>query len=266
MVRARARRYDCVTASPEWRDDLAASGALTVYSYNAFEPVIYDEGKGFEADLLRAVATKLGLAARFEPTAEFDGMWRRVLERPISCDLASGGFSDTPQRRAEGVAFTVPHYKNVQTLLVRASDATSLRDYADFDDARQVIGVVPGTTGEIFARQRASEAGRDPARLVRGLPTELELVRALRDGSIDAIARGAPGNLYQASLSADVAVVAFRDFGERFAFAADPARPRLLTAIDEAIRSVTKDGRVSLEDWLGNPNVFGSRTAGAVPQ
>jgi len=154
----------------------------------------------------------------------------------------------------------------VQTLLVRTADAAVLRDYADFDDKRHVIGVVPGTTGEIFARQRAGEAGRDPARLVRGLPTELELVRALRDGTIDAIARGAPGNLYQASLSPDVAAVAFRDFGERFAFAADPARPRLLAAIDEAVRSVTRDGRLSLEDWLGDPNVFGSRTAGAVPQ
>lgn len=241
----------------DWRAELVAAGALTVCSYSAFDPVIYGEGEGFEADLLRAVAAWLGVGVRFLPTAEFGGIWKRPLERPRWCDLASGGLSSTPARMAEGVAFTRPHYANRQTLLVRTDDfAGGLRGYEDFDDRTRVIGVVPGTTGEIFALQRAREAGKNVARMVRGYPSEDELLEALRAKVIDAIARGAPGNLHQASRDGAFTVTAFRDFGERFAFAMDPESDALREALDRAIGAVTRDGATGLEQWIADRGVF----------
>jgi ABC-type amino acid transport substrate-binding protein len=256
-----------VSSTPvDWRRQLVAAEELTICSYSAFEPVTFGDGDGFEGDLLRAVAGRLGLAVRFLPTAEFDGIWRRPLERPRWCDLAAGGLSSTEARIREGVLFTRPHYANRQTLLVRTHDfERGLRDYPDFDDRTHVIGVVPGTTGETFAWQRAREANKDEARLVRGYPSEDELIVALRSKAIDAIARGAPGNLFQASKDSTFTVTAYRDFGEGFAFAMDPTSGALREVISQTVHGVTRGGAIGLEQWLADHSAFQVNGASALP-
>lgn len=250
----------------DWRRQLVAPERLTVCSYSAFEPVTFGDGDGFEADLLRAVARRLGIAVRFLPTVEFDGIWRRPLERPRWCDLASGGLSSTQPRIDEGVVFTRPHYANRQTLLVRTDDfERGLRDYTDFDDRVHVIGVVPGTTGETFAWQRAREANKDERRLVRGYPSEDELIAALRTKAIDAIARGAPGNLFQASRDSAFTVTAYRDFGEGFAFAMDPTSDALREVISQTVNGVTRGGAIGLEQWLADNGAFQVNGPSALP-
>lgn len=224
----------------DWRAELATPSVLTVCSYAHFEPMIHGDGRGIEADLLRAVAAALGVGIRFVPASEFDGIWRRVLESPAWCDVAAGGLSATAERRADGVGFTVPHYRNEQSLLVRREDRDRIRDYPDLVAGRDVVGVVPGTTGERYAIERAREAGHDPATLIAGLATEGELLVALRARRITAIARGVPGNEHQAAADPSLAVTARRDFGERFAFAVDPRRPRLRGRLDEALGQVLR--------------------------
>jgi len=215
---------------------MEATGAVCSYAH--FEPVIHGDGHGIEADLLRAVGARLGLGLRFIAVDEFDGIWRSVLESPAWCDVAAGGLSATPERLADGVAFTTPHYRNLQSLLVRDADRARIRDYADLLAGVDRVGVVPGTTGEQFAIVRAREAGKDAAALIIGMDTEEELLAALRDRRISAIARGVPGNDHQAAADPSLSVTARRDFGEGFAFAIDPRKMRLREQLDRALADV----------------------------
>lgn len=217
-----------------WIEELVTRGTLTVCSYAYFEPMIHGDGQGIEADLLREVARRLEVAIRFVPVETFDGIWLRVLDDPASCDLAAGGLSATEARIADGVAFTAPHYRNLQSLLIRKADQGRIQDYPDLDE-NDIVGVVPGTTGERYAVARATEAGKRPDRLIRGYPSEDELVPALQRGEIAAVARGVPGNEHQAALDPALAVTARRDFGERFAFAIHPRNRRLRERIDATL-------------------------------
>lgn len=227
-----------MTRMEGWKAELVDADILTVCSYEFFVPMIHGDGQGLEADLLRAIATHLGLAIRFRPVAIFDGIWRRVLDEPATCDLAAGGLSATAARVADGVAFTTPHYRNLQSLLIRGADRDRIHDYDDLDEERDIVGVVPGTTGEQYAILRATEAEKRPERLIRGYPSEDDLVPALRAGEITAIARGVPGNLHQAELDPALAVTARRDFGERFSFAIHPRNARLRARIDAALGAI----------------------------
>src|SRR5262249_30316880 len=154
--------------STAWRAELRVPGVLSVCSYTAFEPMTHGDGKGFEADLLRAAARVLEISVRFHPTDVYEQICMRAFEGTPPCDVVSGGRSARAARRAEGVAFSRPHSRNLQTLLVRADDP--IRDYADLR-AAEVIGVVPGSTGKLFALERAREVGLDPARCIKDYPT-----------------------------------------------------------------------------------------------
>ena len=134
-------------------------------------------------------------------------------------------------------------------------DSGKITDYSSFAGTSMVIGVVPGTTGESYARQRAQEAGL-PMSALRQYPSEAELLPALRSGEIDAIARGEIGNRYQQSLDPTLVTIALRDFGEGFAISVDPANQELQSALADGIDTVTKGGTIGYQQWAENPQVF----------
>ena len=118
-----------------------------------------------------------------------------------------------------------------------------------------IIGVVPGTTGESYAQQRAEEAGLPPS-VLKQYPSEAELLVALRSGEIDAIARGEIGNDFQQSQDPSLMTIARRDFGEGFAMSVDPANVELQTALADAIARTTENGTLGFPQWLADPTVF----------
>lgn len=237
--------------------ELVQKGVLTVCAYDAFEPVVYGNGLGYESDLLRAVAKKMGLQIRFLPISRFEGLWLRPVDKNPHCDLAAGGLSITKSRILDGAGFTAPHFKILQSLLVRKEDyEKGLKDYANFKEGKNVIGVVPGSTGKDFAIERAIEAHLNVAKTIKDYPSEVELLLALQKGEISAIARGTPGNFFQAAKNGQWVVTALRDFGEEFAFAVNPAKKELLRGLNSNIKRITQQGKIGLQEWLKNNKVF----------
>ena len=230
---------------------------LTVCSYTDFTPISYGDGKGFEADLARAIGELWDVKVSFVPVKTFDGIWLTPSNPTLNCDIAIGGITPTDERKAEGAAFSSTTASFEQSLLVRKSDADSGRitGYASFVGTTMVIGVVPGTTGESFARQRAAEAGLSMS-AIRQYPSEAELLPALQSGEIDAIARGEIGNRYQQAQDPSLLTIDSRDFGEGFAMSVDPANAQLLTALTDGLESVTKGGSIGYKEWVSNPGVF----------
>lgn len=244
------------TSSPPLRTE----GTLSVCSYAEFTPISYGDGEGYEADLVRSIARSWDVEVTFTPTEVFDGIWMLPSDPAQECDIAIGGITPTDERKAQGAVFSPTTATFSQSLLVRRADFDSgkITDYPSFAGTDMVIGVVPGTTGESYAQQRAEEAGLPPT-VLRQYPSEAELLVALRDGEIDAIARGQIGNEYQESQEPSVVTIARRSFGEGFAISVDPANAELQAALAQAIAQATKDGTVGYPEWLADPTVFDRR-------
>lgn len=236
---------------------LKTPNVLAVCSYSEFRPVSYGQGKGYEADMLRAIAKLWGVKIKFYAESTYEGIWRLPSRVYNLCDISIGGISPTEARRQQAAVFSIPTMHFKQSLLVRAKDFTNgfLRSYEDFKNSHRKIGVVPATTGEEFAYQRAKAAGLSSSVIVH-YASESQLLPALKRGDIDAIARGEVGNEYQASIDSDVVVIAKKDFGEGFSFVVNPAKPELLSALNSAINTVTQAGKIGFSAWLKNHDVF----------
>ncbi len=89
---------------------------------------------------------------------------------------------------------------------------------------------------------------------------EVELIAALRDGAIDALARGEVGNRDAAS-DADGALVvtALDEAVEYGGFTLAVADTALAACIDEKINWLTNNRRIGYAEWVENPLVFRER-------
>ena len=86
---------------------------------------------------------------------------------------------------------------------------------------------------------------------------ETELLAALGEGTIDAVARGAVGNGEAAHASGGAFVVAALDsLVEYGGFALDAREPALLACIDEKLNWLTRDRGIGYAEWRDDPAVF----------
>ena len=237
-----------------------AQGVLNVISYSKFTPISYDGGKGYEGDLLRAVASLWGLKIKFYPESIYEGLWLLPSKDYTIADIAMGGMTPSVYRMKQGALFSTETIPFNQSLLVRKMDYISRRivSYQSFKDSHLKIGVVPGTTGERYAHLRAKENHLSRNVFVT-YESESELLPALMSGKIDAIARGDIGNKYQESKNKTLITIAQKSFGEHFAFAINNANPGLKNNLDHAIKQITNNGQITYVQWLKNHNIFMER-------
>ena len=86
---------------------------------------------------------------------------------------------------------------------------------------------------------------------------EVELLEALADGRIDALARGEIGNRDAAyESSAAFAVTALDSEFEQGGFTLDVEDADLLSCLDEKINYLTDDGRIGYSEWREDSSVF----------
>ena len=297
---------------------------LQVGFYAFFAPVSYsadsdpntagfDEHRGYEADLLTALAAMDGAGLSFarRGIAEWPDIWLRPAGPDY--DLVGGGITilDSRTRNAAGervVTFTSGHIAFRQSLLVRAADAARFASHSDLTSEDRV-GALIGTTGEFrlleltglvdangvlaadtriettegelvadgtaaytitAAGASANLAGRlrlvppnsaMPQVIYLGQETgEVELLEALGNGTIDAIARGEIGNRDASVASDGEFVVAALDAATEwggFSLAVEDAD--LAACIDDKINYLTEDRRIGYGEWRTNPAVFMER-------
>lgn len=239
---------------------LKHDGVMNVISYSEFMPISYGDCKGYEADLLRAIAELWHVKLKCFSENIYDGMWR-LPSRPYTlADVAIGGFTPMSSRMKEGAVFSrmTTHFE--QSLLIRRADFTSgkVTSYDSFKNSNMKIGVVPGTTGEQYAVLQAKEH-KLPENVLIKYPSETELLSALKSGKVDAIARGSIGNDFQVHKNYFFMTIARRDFHEGFAFSVDKSNKALLQKLNQAILDVTNHGKITYQQWLKNHNIFLNR-------
>ena len=88
------------------------------------------------------------------------------------------------------------------------------------------------------------------------------LLAALRDGTLDAVARGEIGNGEAAHASGDRLVMAVVDsLAEYAGFALDADNVEMLTCIDEKLEWLTDGRRLGYAEWRADPGLFLARAA-----
>ena len=142
------------TATAGRIEDIKARGYVRIGVSLGGEPVGFrdanNEPVGYDVDVARQLAAKLGVPARFSDVAS-DA--RISMLRSGQLDLVVANVSITPQR-ARVVDFSIPY--NVAGLRVIAQKSAHVGTLADLNGKRVVVG--RGTTADAFLRKSAPQA------------------------------------------------------------------------------------------------------------
>ena len=241
---------------------LGTPGVLTVGTLSDAPPSICIDSSGqftgFDNELLRAVAEKLGLRVNFVGT-DFSGLLAQVASRRF--DVGSSSITTTDARR-QTVGFTNGYDFGYFSLVVPGG--SPIKGFGDLA-AGQRIGVVQGTVQEAYV---VDTLGLDPVKF----PDYNTLYGSLKTGQIDAWV--APSQQAQGTIQAgDPTEIIENTFSlDNFvAYAVAKENKPLIDALNSGLDAVIADGTWArlYTDWVPRalPNGWkpGSKAA-PVPQ
>jgi polar amino acid transport system substrate-binding protein len=226
---------------------LVNDGQLTVCSDMPYQPFEFEEDgevKGFDYEIVRAMAEQLGLDVEFRTTL-FDSIIPALAAG--DCDLIASAMTITDER-AQQVDFTEPYFDADQSLLIRAEDEDTYASLADLEG--KTIGVQVETTGASYADKNKPEGAT-----IRAFQTGDEMFPALLAGDLDAALQDFPVNAYRASQSDEFVVTETFPTGEQYGFAV-AKDSELLAPLDEALAAIREDGTYDeiFSTWFGEQN------------
>jgi polar amino acid transport system substrate-binding protein len=229
---------------------LVSEGHLTVGSDIPYPPFEFNDDSGaltgFDVDLMRAVAEKLGLANE-------DNDWLSVSFDTIFTQLQSGQKFDTiaaavtayapdgspagetVAERKTHVDFTVPVYSSLQSLAVDTSASPDIKSIADIPDGAR-IAVQASTTGAFYAEENLTNA-----ELVK-FPKAPQMFQALQAGQVVGVFNDLPVTLDAIEGKDELQVIEQVDTGEEYAFAVNKENSALLDAMNAALEELFTDG------------------------
>ena len=200
------------------------------------------ETVGFEIDLVNEIASRLGHTVTFE-NIPFNGLFSAVQSGRI--DMAVSSITIT-QERLESVSFAQPYYDSDQSLTVRSD--SGITDLAGMEG--KVVGVDTGSTGDMYATERAEEAGFASISRYEGLaPAMLDL----QAGRIDGYVSDIPALQYYTRDRDDLEVVARLETGEKYSIMFAKDSP-LVEEVNDTITTLKEEGYLAElhEKWFGS--------------
>ena len=226
---------------------LVEDGKIIVASDLANPPLDYvenNENKGFEVELMGAVADKLGLTCEYLPAMKFDAIIP-LIKQGGKADVGVSNFTITDERKAE-IDFTDAYLDSNQGVVTR-SDAE--KDNAEALNAADVkIACQSGTTGETWAQENLPKA------TIVSLDDPVQAVTGVSTGLYDAAAADLPVMSYLCSQSfTDCKVAIEVPTGEQYGIVVSKDNPGLTKAINEALSELEADGTVKelQVKWFG---------------
>jgi polar amino acid transport system substrate-binding protein len=225
-------------------------GRLTVGSDIPYPPFEFNDDTGaltgFDVELVRAVADKLGLENTDDDwlSVNFNTIFTQ-LQRTDKFDIiaaattayapeGSPAFEVTEERKTH-VDFTVPVYPSLQSLTVDTSANPDITGTDSLpDDAR--VAVQEATTGAFWAEENLTGV-----ELVQ-FPKAPGMYQALEAGQVVGVLNDLPVSLDAIDGKPDLQVVEQIDTGEEYAFAVSKDNPELLEAINTALEELFQDG------------------------
>ena len=218
---------------------LVEDGKIIVASDLANPPLDYvenNENKGFEVELMGAIADKLGLTCEYLPAMKFDAIIP-LIKQGGKADVGVSNFTITDERKAE-IDFTDAYLDSNQGVVTRSD---SEKDNAEALNAADVkIACQSGTTGETWAQENLPKA------TIVSLDDPVQAVTGVSTGLYDAAAADLPVMSYLCSRSfTDCKVAIEVPTGEQYGIVVSKDNPGLTSAINDALAELEADGTIA---------------------
>ena len=181
-------------------NDLLTAGTLTVGSDTTYPPQEYidtatHQAAGFDIDLIKAVAARMGLQAKIVTTS-FDTIINSLVARRF--DVVMSAVSVTPDREKK-VDF-VPYFNAGESLLVQVGNPKHITSPSDL--CGQPVGVQNGTIEQTdlqTASTNCKKAGK-PAINVTALTNQTDVIQLLATNRVVATYQDSPVTDYYIKL------------------------------------------------------------------
>ncbi len=219
---------------------LVKDGTLTVGTspdYPPFESLEKGEYVGFDMELAKDVAKKLGL--KFEPTTiQFDGIIPAVAAGG-QCDVGVSGFSVDPER-AKQIDFTDSYYTDDQAVVAMKNGKLTKKNVdKQLNKSGMVIAAQSGSTGEDYAKENYPKAK------VSSYGNATDCFAAMQAGKADAVCinNAVAAKMVKSSYK-DAQVIKADATGEEYAMVVSKDNPELTKTLNGAIQELKDDGTI----------------------
>lgn len=228
--------------------DIQKKGEIVVGLDDAFPPMGFrdenDEITGFDIDLAKEAASRMGLKVKFQPVV-WDNVIMELNNKNI--DLIWNGMSIT-EERLEKIAITDPYIANRQIIVVNSG--SSISNKAGM--AGKIIGIQSGSSS-IDAFKKDSNTFESIKEMVE-FGTNDEALRDLNAGRVDAVVVDEiVGRYYISKYPSDYTVLE-ENFGEEdYGVGVRKSDKKLLEELQKAIDEMVEDGTAAeiSKKWFG---------------
>jgi len=209
----------------------------------SFPPFEYDDLNGvlvgYDVDLARALAEKIGVRAEFVPI-HLDGLIDALRAKRI--DVAISALPFDP-RLTQDVHYTLPYFNAGQVLVVREAEIA----IGGVDDlAGRRLAVEWGSSGDVEARRLQTRL----AITLLPVDTPQAALNAIREGQADAALVDAVSAATIGRTIGGVKTVGQQVTDEPYVIAVTPGSARLIKAVDEALAGLRQEGVLDQLQWI----------------
>jgi polar amino acid transport system substrate-binding protein len=225
------------TASPTQAAlQTVTAGTLTVGSCLDYKPFEYTQGgtlKGFDVEIMQAIASKLGLQLAWTKH-DFDTIFTALAANQFDAVAAA---STITSERQQVVDFSDPYYNARQSFTVNTAKSP---DVATTDDlkAGDVVGAQKGTTGFAWAKANLASKGID----IKTYTDAPDAFTDLEAGQITGVINDEPSSEEEVQSRPDLKVIEPIDTGEHYGIAVAKNRTDVKDAINGALKAIIADG------------------------
>jgi len=223
----------------DYKTQLKEQGVLNVGSDNAYPP--YEsipsgqkDPVGFDVDLYKEVAKRLGLTAK-STTTSFDGLFASSIPTG-TFDLGISAITITEDRK-KTVDFTIPYFVANLSLAVDPSKTPNIKTIDDLSGL--TIGVQSGTTGEACAKALVTQG---KAKEIKSYETSTQSFDDLVAGRVAAVINDTPASVGIIANRTGLKIVQIIETNEKYGFAIGKEKPDLRAAVNTALTNMMKDG------------------------
>jgi len=241
-------------------DDSTGSGGggekLTVGSdvpYPPFEEFgkTKTEFKGFDIEVVEAIAKKIGRTPEFQDTS-FDTIFR---------DLAQGKFemvasaTTITKEREESVDFTNPYYLPSAQSIVVKKGTTGIANEKDLEG--KIVGVQQGTTGEEYVEEEID------TKELRTFPQGPDTFPALEAGTLDAVVIDRPVAEKAVKEDPEIEIAGGIETEEQYGLVVKQGNTELLDELNGALKEIVDSGEYAtiFKKWFHKPPPAEIKTA-----
>lgn len=216
--------------------EVVKAGVLTVGSCLDYKPFEFTEGgelKGFDVEIMQAIADKLGLQLEWTKH-DFDTIFTALAANQFDAVAAA---STIKPDRLQVVDFSDPYYNARQSLTVNTANSPSIQSTDDLKSG-DTVGAQKGTTGFDWAKANLEPKGIT----IKTYTDAPDAFTDLEAGQITGVINDEPSSEAEIQSRPDLKVVQAIDTGEHYGIGVAKNRTDIKDAINQALKDLIADG------------------------